>query len=231
MNAWKKTGWPITRRILGEVAIPGLCGIAWGMLAFYQGKTAFESVSIGFTAFFFIFFLQGQVLRVAKNVSDKQNAAEWRDSFATLKEGLDELRRQQAEHAGQAQPAQQPTAPASSDLMDEARASLANRNYYAAALTAAAAFEQLTRRAVVRMNVDPKAPLSQLVQSIAYAAKDTFLQRRLLTLVRLRNNLVHPQHDTPALTAEEAEQLIEGFEDGITDVENASWDGRGPRKL
>jgi hypothetical protein len=67
VSAWKKTGWLIARRILGEVAIPGLCGIAWGMLAYYQGKTLFESASTGFAAFFFIFFLQGQVLRVAKN--------------------------------------------------------------------------------------------------------------------------------------------------------------------
>ena len=231
MSSWKRTGWPITRRILGEVAFPGLCGIAWGLIAYYQGKTPFESISTGFAAFFFIFFLQGQVLRIAKNVGDKQNADEWRDSFATLKEGIEELKRQQAAHPER--PAQEPASPAAptQELIDEARILLKGGHHYAAALTAAAAFEQITRRGAARMNVDPTAPLSQLVRSIAYAAKDGYLQERLLTLVRLRNNLVHLKHNTPSLTAEESEQLVDGFDDGIYQVERASWDGRGPLKL
>jgi hypothetical protein len=228
VSTWKKTGWPITRRILGEVAVPGLCGAAWGALAYYEGKTLFESASTGFAAFFFVFFLQGQVLRVAKNVSDKQNADEWRSSFATLKDGLDELRKQQFEHPAQPRPASTTqTRPPATSLMDEAHASLQGNRYRAAVLTAAAAFEQAVRRAAVRMSIESNVPLSQLVQSIAYVVKSTDVQRQLLTLVRLRNNLMHPPPDNVPLSEDEATQLVEGFDDGIYLLGRVSYDGKG----
>jgi hypothetical protein len=214
MSSWQKIGWAITRRILGEVAIPALCGIAWGVIAYYQGKTPFESISTGFAAFFFIFFLQGQVLRVAKNVSDKQNADEWRSSFASLKEGLDELRKQP--HIPPTEPPVVPEPPGPwAGLIGEAHASLENQNYYAAVLAAAAAFEQAVRKCAVTDNIEPKVPLSQLVRSIAYAAKDKYAQDRLLTLVRLRNNLMHPNQEVSQLSAQETTELLDGFEDGI----------------
>jgi hypothetical protein len=76
---------PVLRRIGMEVAFPAICGVAWGLIAFFnQKKSGFDSVGNGFTAFFFIFFLQGQALRVNKNIRDEDNASEFRDRFDTI---------------------------------------------------------------------------------------------------------------------------------------------------
>jgi hypothetical protein len=82
----------VLRRILFEITIPAVCGIVWGGLALHQGKTLFESFSTGFAAFFFSFFLQGQVLRVNKNVRDEMNADQFRENFVSIHEGLKELK-------------------------------------------------------------------------------------------------------------------------------------------
>jgi hypothetical protein len=71
------------------------------------------------------------------------------------------------------------------------------------------------RKCAVTHNIEPKVPLSQLVRSIAYAAKDKHAQDRLLTLVRLRNNLMHPNQEVSQLSAQEATELLDGFDDGI----------------
>jgi HEPN domain-containing protein len=224
-------GWPITRRLLGEVAIPVLCGLAWGILAYYQGETPFKSASTGFAAFFFIFFLQGQVLRVAKNVGDKQNAEEWRTQFASIQDGLDQLKKQQAAPATVHVPAARvkvrthaPTVRVSNKseyFLESARKSFASDFYHPAALTAAMAFEAAAREAGLRLGLPENRPMTELVRNIAAVEGDPQLEQTLLTLVRLRNNLVHPSPSSEAVSAEKAQQLIEAFADGIKRLETA----------
>src|ERR1044072_3608106 len=91
-SIWMGQRGRVFRRILVEVTIPAVCGIAWGVIAVRQGKSFFESFSTGFAAFFFIFFLQGQVLSVNKNVRDEMNADEVRENFVSIHEGLKDLR-------------------------------------------------------------------------------------------------------------------------------------------
>jgi hypothetical protein len=232
MSKWKKTGWPITRRILGEVAIPGLCGIVWGIIAYYQGKTPFESISTGFAAFFFIFFLQGQVLRVAKNVGDRRHAEETRTSLVSIQEVLAEIRMGGVTKAAvEAEPYGVDTLTVTWDvpaqLMAEARFAFERDNYQSAAIAAAVAFERAVRRAAVKINVDPKPPLSDLIYSLAYSVKDMGgVHKRLRSLLSLRNSVVHRGPDSGRMSKAEAEEILDAFDEGMSILDSISFDGR-----
>jgi HEPN domain-containing protein len=177
------------------------------------------------------FFLQGQVLRVAKNVGDKQNAEEWRTQFASIQDGLDQLKKQQAAPATVHVPAARvkvrthaPTVRVSNKseyFLESARKSFASDFYHPAALTAAMAFEAAAREAGLRLGLPENRPMTELVRNIAAVEGDPQLEQTLLTLVRLRNNLVHPSPSSEAVSAEKAQQLIEAFADGIKRLETA----------
>jgi hypothetical protein len=225
MSNWQKTGWPIARRILGEIAIPAACGAVWGLLAYNQGKTSFESASTGFAAFFFIFFLQGQVLRVAKNVSDKQNADEWRSSFASIQEGLNSLKKAESGNitinvpAGELRVTPHPptasTAPTShsADLFEQARRMFGSDFFQQSAIAAAMAFETAARNAGARHGLPPNKPMTEMVRQIATLEGNKQLEEELLTLVRLRNSLMHSTSRDP-ITGDKAQELIDAFERG-----------------
>jgi hypothetical protein len=220
---------PIIGRVWYEAWRPLVLGIAWGALVVwcYQGKSLLDSFSAGFAAFFFTFFLQGQVLRVSKNVRDEDNASEFRNRFASIQEGVDALRTQTAAHP---QPPGHPRpvpSEATSDafreaesLIKQARMSLANNLYYPAVLTAAVGFEHELRMAAARLDMSPnRLTLGAIIrQMVAQTSRDDMLQR-LETLVRLRNGLVHPNPDSANISEAEATDIVNAFQEGIEWVE------------
>src|SRR4051794_4089064 len=92
-NFWQR--WErLVRRVLFETALPSTTALVWGVWPYSKSPNLFASFSAAGLAFGFILFAQGQALRMAKNVRDEQNDDEWRESFATLKIALSEIRNQ-----------------------------------------------------------------------------------------------------------------------------------------
>jgi hypothetical protein len=157
---------------------------------------------------------------MAKNVRDEDNADEWRTSFNTLQEGLDELRRQAA--AQLQLPEQQPpdpVPPSSEPFVEQAKTSLEHQLYYPAVLAAAVSFEQTLRLAGEFMKLDTKRPMSVIARELGEIVKNPKLAERLVTLIRLRNGVVHPRKSGSHITRDEAELLVASFEEGVRQLE------------
>lgn len=216
---WCKKHKRVFRRAGFELLLPTIAGIIWALIAFRKSDL-FTSVSLGGAAFFFVFSMQGQVLRMAKNVRDEDNADEWRTSFNTLQEGLAELRRQAA---AQPEPPEQetpePMPAASEPFIVQAQNSLGHHLYYPAVLTAAVGFEQTLRLAGENMKLDTKRPMLVIARQLGEIVKDPKLTERLVTLIRLRNGVIHPRKQGTHITRDEAELLVSSFGEGARQLE------------
>jgi hypothetical protein len=81
-------------------------------------------------------------------------------------------------------------------------------------LTAAVGFEQTLRLAGEYMKLDTKRPVSVVTRELGSIVKDEKLTERLVTLVRLRNGIVHPRKQGTYIDENEARQLVAAFEEG-----------------
>jgi hypothetical protein len=209
---WCKKHKRVFKRAGYELLLPAIAGIIWALIA-VRKSDLFASISFGGAAFFFVFSMQGQVLRMAKNVRDEDNADEWRTSFNTLHEGVEELRRQRGLEPNQPEFQAHP-AGFSEPFIVQAQNSLGHHLYYPAVLTAAVGFEQTLRLAAEYMKLDTKRPMSVVARELGAIVKDNKLTERLITLVRLRNGVVHPRRQGAHITRDEAELLVSSFEEG-----------------
>ncbi len=215
--------WPsLSFRIVFETAVPLVAAIVWFFHAYSQGKTIFDSFSAGGVAFGFVLFAQGQLLRMAKNVRDEENANEFRESFASIREGLDQLRRQQPGPPIQPIPDVPPTVPVGfEDLMAEAKIAVARGLYTTGALAAAVEFERQLRSLAQSVEINTQQPLGRLIDQLAGRTEDKDLWLQLKSLVRMRNSLVHLRTREEPITKAEAEQIIQAFQSGIYWLRNA----------
>jgi uncharacterized protein YutE (UPF0331/DUF86 family) len=246
---WEKWG-KVIRRVWGEARLPLLIAIFWGVLTWYQGETIFKCMSAGAAAFVFVLFFQGQILRVAKNVRDEDNAKEMRDGFKSIQQALDELKKEQLLEAtaGSETPAAA-TEPAkkrwrttdsatvqseiararevNDDLFRsrmyfaESQRAFEQKLFYSSILAAAVGFEHATRDAAELLDLDPRRPMTILVDDIGRRLEEPDLAKRLKTLIRLRNQFVHGQPYTTQIGARETAELLQGFRTGIDHLEYA----------
>ena len=79
-KAWQ----PVVSRVAKEASLPLVIAAIWGVTVMTQ-KGIIDGISAAGIAFFFILALQGQILRVAKNVRDESNAKMWTDSLTNVK--------------------------------------------------------------------------------------------------------------------------------------------------
>jgi hypothetical protein len=237
----------VFRRILFEIAIPVVCGVAWGALALHQRKTLFEAFSTGFAAFFFTFFLQGQVLRMNKNVRDELNADEVRDNFISIHEGLRELRaKKQAEEAAAATTNKEtkrlPEEFADKGGVDidaydgdvlfakpffvEADRAFRQGALYPAMLSAAVGFEHALREVGSRyLDLGKSKPLGLVLHELGKRDTSQHIVPTARTLLQLRNGLVHGDNYDPDTPPFEAVQVIWAFMRSVSAIQEmvAGW--------
>jgi len=220
-------------RIFREVWFPFLAAAVWAILALKSGKSPFDSFSTFGATFFFIFFLQGQVLRISKNLRDENNANEFRDNFASIHEALDAIKRQ-----AQPQPQTHPVGrrrttdsayskrvrPEAIDqdtkyYFDEAARAIDNGFLYPATLVAATGFEHALREIGKRFKYDARKPIRTVIEELGTRLDKPELTKQLLLLMRLRNTLIHEQALSRPKNVEEAQSIVRAFEDGLSKLE------------
>jgi hypothetical protein len=249
----RKTLWTgqkgrVASRILFEITIPAVSGFAWGALALHQGKSLFESFSTGFAAFFFIFFLQGQVLRVNKNVRDEINADEVRDNFVSIHAGLLELRGKKQAETDAAAEADKEAKRLPEEFTEKGGVDIdaydgdvlfakpffveADRAFrlgalYPAVLSAAVGFEHALREVATRyLSMKRSRPPGLILHELGnkYGGFDQMIPTAQ-TLLQVRNGLVHGDKYDPDTPAFEAVQIIWAFMKSVSAIQEmvAGW--------
>jgi hypothetical protein len=201
----------LTRRIVAEVWLPTLGALIWGALIFYQQSqknlvTAFGATA---TAFFLIFFFQGQVLRIRKNIRDEDNDQRTYQGVTSINDAVSEIRFLIENRL----PRPTSSIPAN-DFFDSAERALEIGLFYSAAITAAQGFEHEAREiAEISLARPMRRPLGQILAALRiYGSDGTHEQLALLN--RTRNTLIH--ETSPAtVTKEQAQELVAGFKDGV----------------
>jgi hypothetical protein len=119
--------------------------------------------------------------------------------------------------------------------MEEAHRSFENGQYFSAAATAAIEFERAVRETARLVQLRPELSLGRIVRELADMDGDTGLLHQLVTLVKMRNGLIHTDSDMP-VTKNEAEESIAAFQHGIDWLRDelpqidAAWRERSNRK-
>jgi hypothetical protein len=226
---WYRATKPIIHRVWFEARGPLIVAVVWGVVVvwWYQGKTLLDSFSAGFAAFFFLFFLQGQVLRVHKNVRDEDNANEFKDSFASIRQVLEEIKTQRPKTStGRTIVPTLPRPAGVAPFIDpqsflvQAEHALEHDLIFPAMLVSAVGFEHAIRDTAARFGFDVRQPLSLLLTGIAQQTNNQETVQKLRGLVRLRNRLVHAEPDGTALDREEALEVIGAFREGIVALQD-----------
>lgn len=225
---------PIGTRVWFEARFPLVAATCWGIVAYFLGRDFFTLLSSAAAAFFFILFAQGQVLRIAKNVRDERDADDFRASFASLQQGLDELRKRGIVHqpsraAGQKEEplvvyyGNRVVSLGYEGFLAEAMQSVEAGRYYAGVLVAAVGFEYAARRAAEQLGIDDtKMPLGRLLRELGRRTENPRAAEALATLNRLRNSFVHVDAETPQLDRSQAIEFIDAFSMGVTYIDGAA---------
>jgi hypothetical protein len=218
--------WPSLKfRIAFESALPTLAAFIWGAKALATTGKAFDALTAALIAFPLVLYVQGQILRMAKNVRDEKDAEEFRTSFASIQQAIDELRSQ-----GAPQPLPQPEQPVPQppeglNFMAQAQQLLTAGQYFPAVLVAAVGFETTARVIAREMRWDAeRVPLGRIIRELAIALPSKQDAERLETLNRLRNSVVHAEGEVPWVQQEEAEEMVQAFSQGATTLSRAAID-------
>jgi hypothetical protein len=206
---WKR----LIGRVLLETALPSAAAFVWGVWSYSKSPNLFASFSAAGLAFGFLLFAQGQLLRMAKNVRDEDDANEFRNSFATIGQALEELRRQQVEDAT----ALRNPLNRSGLFEPEANSAVAQGFYKAGAALAAIEFERTLKEIAMMLDINPRQSLTLVSDAIAKKLGRDELREELRTLGQIRNSLIHSKFLGPGRKAE-AEEIVQGFQDGIRRV-------------
>jgi HEPN domain-containing protein len=227
--------------LVKELWLPLLLAVPWFAFARYEGtKSFYDSAASASWLFFFVFFLQGQLFRMQKNVQDEQVAEEQRVS---LREVLGLLRQQGAAQPNDVAPDQpppvvaepaepEPAAPeqppsvperdffGSSRFFAQAEDALRRGLYYPAALTAAVAFEHVLRESAREYGVQERT-MRGVIHELAQRSQSDKVEKRLTLLLEMRNKLVHPLTYELPLNEQEARDLVQMFKTGVEWIEFA----------
>lgn len=166
--------------------------------------------------FLAVLFTQGQILRIAKNVRDESYADEFRESFASIRQGLEALQRQTVIVASDTEPTQERrTLVLSESFFAEAKQAVEQGLYYAGAVLAAIGFERAARDCAEFMGVNSELQLSAVLNELAkFDEGRPGMRESFRTLVRLRNSLIHGKFGSVVVNREEAKEIIKGFNEG-----------------
>jgi uncharacterized protein YutE (UPF0331/DUF86 family) len=208
----------ILRRMVTEIALPSSFGLFWALIVWYQRGDPLTAISSFAAAFFLLYYIQGQVTRVGRSVRSERDADEFRQSFASIGQALEELRRPPATSG---QSPLNPSLVRSERFESEARKILETGLFKTAASHAAIGFEAAARDIAQLLGVDARQNLTATVDNLAQYFKNQQLRDELRTLARIRNSLVHSQFQE--IDKAQAERLIRGFKEGVDHLEAAAF--------
>jgi hypothetical protein len=185
-----------------EVRIPLICGVIWGLInwLYPDAKSSIASVSVGFAAFFFIFFLQGQILRMNKNVEDREQAEAMVEALAELNQRIYVVQRNTSKGRSPEDPRIELSIEGLADFLEKASPMTAGAiSPFFGSLgssvplrAAAIDFERALREAATRLNVPASEPAAQLANELSKRITNPRIGKRLQTLVKLNNVVTRP---------------------------------------
>jgi hypothetical protein len=220
-------------RVCMETTLPLVFGVGWAAFALLTSQGWYAAISGLGIAFMFVMSLQAQPLRIEKNVQDAQDSDEFRTSFASIQEGLSELRASQArQHEllrwedDAAAHEDRLVEPGGVEGFKEAYNAVERGLHLAGAITAAVEFERLARQMASMRNVNPRGPLTRVIGDLLRKTQHTGFTEELRALVKLRNGLVHSELEQRPANGDSALQLVQAFENGIHHLHIAMRPGR-----
>lgn len=201
----------LVKRIATEVWLPAIAALAWGLLVYSQQaqKNCITALGAAASAFFLVFFFQGQVLRIRKNIRDEDNDQRTYQGVTSINDAVSEIRSLIENRL--------PSVAASAlsnNFFDSADRALQNGLSYSAAITAAQGFEHEARDvAEILLARRMRTALGQILMALRPHMSDgTFQQLALLN--RTRNTLIH-ETSADSISNEQARELVAGFRDGV----------------
>jgi hypothetical protein len=225
----------VIKRILKEATLPACAAVAWGFYVYSQKHTVVDAISSAGIAFFFVIALQGQILRVGKNVRDEDRGEEVIEHLQSMRQSIAELQSLGlAPHAPASQPLRKPEPPPGyipslrvvplgfTYFLQQAHAAVESGHSYAGVLVAAVGFEYAVRRCAEQLGIDPERKgLAPLVRELGRRTENKLAIETLNALNRLRNSLVHAEKETPWIDREQAIDLINAFGVGVSYLDMA----------
>jgi hypothetical protein len=225
--------WPnLWFRIAFETALPTLTAVVWFVKNFIASTgTLFGALTAAGLAFTAALYVQGQVLRMAKNVRDERDADEFRNSFESIRQAIAELNRKPT--SSSVEEGYVVAREIDHSLLKETRAALkpekrfdgdeANRAldtglYQSAAVMSGIEFERFIRETAERLGIERSLTLIRVVGLLAHILGDKELTNELRTLVRLRNTIVHESSGMD-ISEKDARQITSRFNRAIGQIQ------------
>jgi hypothetical protein len=226
----------VIKRVLKEAAPPACSAVAWGLYVYSQKHAVVDGISAAGIAFFFVLALQGQILRVGKNVRDEDRGEEVIDHLQSMRQSIAELQRLGlATHASASSPSGIPEPPPGyiestrtvplgfTYFLQQAHAAIESGLSYAGVLVAAVGFEYAARRCAEQLGIDPERKgLAPIVRELGRRTENKQATETLDALNRLRNSLVHAEKETPWIDRQQALDLINAFSVGVAYLDMAA---------
>ena len=227
----------VISRVAKEAALPTAAALTWGIIVGIKKDSIIDGVSAAGIAFFFVLSLQGQILRVAKNVRDEQDTEDFRASFASIQQAIETIKAEQLTGRQPPKPAAATDEPpiwyrpsarliplGFDNYLGRAMEALENGQYYAAVLVAAVGFEYAARQAADQLGITvDRASLGRLLRELGRRTEDKQAMETLNSLNMLRNSLVHAEdREAPWISRIQALDLIDAFRAGVGYLEMAA---------
>ena len=235
---------PVGIRVGKELALPLIGSAAWVIAIWKKDRSILDNMASGGFVFFLIFYMQGQLSRMSKNVHDQQHDDAVMENFRTLHDAVAALQHQNLAAATPLPPSRPeepppvvPQSPPKPDLIDldslhgdvlqsrkffeEANRALQEGLHYPAVLSAAVGFEHALRNAGEKYLDIPRRK-SLLFTLNALRRPNEEIAQELQTLLRVRNGLVHGDTYNEDIDEFEAGEVIRAFLRGVRNIEMAA---------
>jgi hypothetical protein len=234
-------------RIIREAMLPTCAAIAWGIFVGASKPSWIDGVSAAGIGFFFVLALQGQILRIAKNVRDEERGDQVLSRFDMLDRGYATMHETLTALQGQGLTTKEPASSSSvtanesksdsrSDALEptgwrwffaQAEHLLEQKQNFPAVLMAAVGFENAVRTAAQSFGFDSgRRSIGQILRQLAQEPVYQIDLGWLYTLNKTRNTFVHGANEAPAVSNKEARELINAFSTGTAYLEELSAPGR-----
>jgi hypothetical protein len=221
-----------------ELSGPALVGLIWAVIALRKKDIdLYTAVSLGAAAFFFAFSMQGQFLRMDKNVRDEEHAKTTKDRLAELNRGVDDLDGL-VRYLFKSLRSTKPGAPRVElsleglvNLLESTSFPSFFSNYRGLVLTPAFEFNWALRETATRMSLPAKASTTTLANELSEHIADRQIGERLQMLARLSDVVVRPRASgilgyigasAVIVAFKQGIELLNSIQDG-NEIEEAPW--------
>lgn len=216
---WRRVGW----RILREAALPLFFAASWGIIVGNHKGSIIDGVSAAGIAFFLVLSLQGQFLRVSKNVRDESNAEDFRASLVSIGDSIKSLHQHMLVTNVLEKQENESTSRPSSYLMSEALNALDSGLPERACRLSAMAFEQGLREFADVVGLDKRMSATEILRSMVDkmglpGAPE--IRKFFFDLLALRSRIVRFAFDAAPIDLDGASHTVEGFSLGLRYIDD-----------